>query len=103
MSVCLNHTDRPANTRCSACHKPICNECIVMDTGAIYCSQACAQGAARFRGKYVPEERPGFFARLASYCTSLLGLAFVVSIVVVVGAYGLKIPFFINLLKKIGL
>ena len=42
MSVCLNHTDTEAVTRCAACGKPLCNACIaVSDNGRNYCSQEC--------------------------------------------------------------
>ena len=42
MSVCLNHTDTEAVTRCAACGKPLCANCIaVSDNGRDYCSQGC--------------------------------------------------------------
>ena len=42
MSVCLNHTDTEAVTRCAACGKPLCANCIaVSDNGRDYCSQTC--------------------------------------------------------------
>ncbi|MHB2016133.1 MAG: hypothetical protein ACYCW6_04220 [Candidatus Xenobia bacterium] len=46
MSVCLNHTDRPAPNRCSSCLKPICNECVVRADAAIFCSADCRDKAA---------------------------------------------------------
>ena len=44
-SVCLNHPDTPAVTRCATCGKPICAECIVTRNGSHYCSTACAASA----------------------------------------------------------
>ena len=42
MSVCLNHTDTEAVTRCAACGKPLCANCIaVSENNRAYCSQAC--------------------------------------------------------------
>ena len=41
MAVCLKHTDREATTACSACHKPICPECVVRRGRNVYCSEAC--------------------------------------------------------------
>ena len=48
MSVCLKHTDTEAVTRCAACGRPLCADCIlVSDNGRDYCSQACyAKGSA---------------------------------------------------------
>ena len=41
-SVCLNHPDRPAVSRCTTCFKPICGECIVRAHGEEFCSRQCA-------------------------------------------------------------
>jgi len=103
MSVCLNHTDRPANTRCSACHKPICNSCVVEISGAIYCSKACAENAARFNANYRPDRGPGFFGQIKNLIVSIVGLAVVATVAVFIFAKVLKIDFFITLLKKFGL
>ncbi len=46
-SVCLNHPDVQAVTRCAACGKPICNDCIVHENGSNYCSSACANNAKK--------------------------------------------------------
>jgi len=40
-SVCLNHPDRPASTRCDVCFKPICGQCAVETHDGTFCSQAC--------------------------------------------------------------
>ena len=41
-SVCLNHPDRPASTRCTVCFKPVCSECAIMAAeGSVFCSQEC--------------------------------------------------------------
>ncbi len=45
-SVCLNHPDTPAVTRCASCNKPICEKCIVTGNGGLsYCSKKCAENA----------------------------------------------------------
>ena len=41
-SVCLNHPDRPAVSRCTTCFKPICGECIERVHGEEFCSEQCA-------------------------------------------------------------
>jgi hypothetical protein len=46
---CLNHPDRPAVTRCRACHKPLCEECVVATADGKFCSQQCARRSADFR------------------------------------------------------
>ena len=102
-SVCINHPDRAGTARCSTCHKPICNSCVVEIDGAIYCSKNCADNAARFRANFRPETGPGFFGRLKNLIISIVGMAVVAAIAVVIFAKVLKIDFFINLLKKVGL
>lgn len=49
-SVCLNHPERPASTRCTVCFKPVCAECARQDGGGIFCSQECQESFARTQG-----------------------------------------------------
>ena len=50
-SVCLNHPDTPAVTRCATCGKPVCEICVVRKNGADYCSQVCASNAEKSAGR----------------------------------------------------
>ena len=50
-SVCLNHPDTPAVTRCATCGKPVCKNCIVNKNGSNYCSQVCADNAQKSAGR----------------------------------------------------
>ena len=50
-SVCLNHPDTPAVTRCATCGKPVCEICVVRKSGADYCSQVCASNAEKSAGR----------------------------------------------------
>ncbi|HYF50008.1 MAG TPA: hypothetical protein VEJ63_11410 [Planctomycetota bacterium] len=102
-SVCINHTDRAATSRCSCCHKPICNECVLKSGGSVFCSQACIEGAARFNKNFKPERGPGFFASIKNMIVSLIGLAILLAIGIGVAAYVFKVQFAIDLLKKVGL
>ena len=103
MSVCVNHPERNATARCSSCHKPICGDCVVQDGGSVFCSQKCAEGAARFYARYKPDRGPGLFTKLKNVVVSLVALAILIAAAVAVCAYVFKIPFFVNLLKKYGL
>ena len=103
MSVCVNHTDRQATSRCSSCHKPICNDCIIKDSGSVFCSEKCVEGAARFNKNFKPDTGPGFFGQIKNWIVGLVGLAFVLAIGAGICAYVFKIQFFVNLLKKYGL
>lgn len=40
-SVCLNHPERAADTRCCTCFKPICADCAVRAEGEDFCSPEC--------------------------------------------------------------
>ncbi len=50
-SVCLNHPDTPAVTRCATCGKPVCQICVVRKNGSDYCSQVCAANAEKSAGR----------------------------------------------------
>ena len=61
MAVCLNHTDTDAVTRCAACGKPLCAECIALsENSRNYCSQACFD-----RGSAAAERSAGVVAEKA--------------------------------------
>ncbi|HEY3321282.1 MAG TPA: hypothetical protein VGP72_12500 [Planctomycetota bacterium] len=100
-SVCVNHPTREASARCGCCHKPICRECIVKSSGAVFCSQTCASNAARFGNLQLSQ--PGIFSKIKDTLVGLIGLLFVVAAVVFIGAKVLNIGFFVNLLKSVGL
>ena len=50
-SVCLNHPDTPATTRCTTCGRPVCGKCVVRRDGADYCSESCAASAQSSAGR----------------------------------------------------
>lgn len=50
-SVCLNHPDTPAVTRCAACGRPVCAKCVVSNGGSDYCSENCAANARSAMGR----------------------------------------------------
>ena len=79
--TCLFHPDRPAVTRCRACHKPICDECVVSTADGKFCSRECAAKTSDFRKSYKPvKSGPGPIARLVK------AVVWVVIILVVLGA-----------------
>jgi uncharacterized membrane protein len=47
--ACTTHPDRLAATRCVACHRPMCDECVVSTADGRFCSHQCAARAADFR------------------------------------------------------
>ena len=102
-SICVNHTSRTATARCATCHKPICDECVVKSGGSVYCSQVCADNAAKFAANFRPTGGPGFFTSLKNLVVSLVGLAFVLAVVVLIGAKVLNVGFCQKLLRLIGL
>jgi len=103
MSICINHPTINADARCVCCHKPICGACVIKQGGATYCSEACIQNAASFHSKFRPDRGPGFFGTIKNMIVSLVGLTFVLAVIVLLCAKVLNIPFFVNLLKKVGL
>lgn len=51
VKLCINHTDREAESKCISCFKPICNECIIRYKSQDYCSDQCAEGAEQTGAK----------------------------------------------------
>lgn len=41
LSFCLAHQDRPTDTRCAACLKPICEECTLVTDQGKFCGNEC--------------------------------------------------------------
>ncbi|MBS2035765.1 hypothetical protein JST97_12310 [bacterium] len=41
LSYCLAHQDRPTDTRCAACLKPICEECTLTTEVGKFCGNEC--------------------------------------------------------------
>ena len=41
LSFCLAHQDRPTDTRCAACLKPICDECTLTTEEGKFCGNDC--------------------------------------------------------------
>ena len=103
MSICVNHTSRSATARCSSCHKPICNDCILKDRSEVYCSERCAENAARFQSRNTPDSGPGIVIKLKTFIISLIKLVIVIVLIAAMLAYVLKIPFFADLMKNLGM
>jgi hypothetical protein len=102
-SICVNHTDRAATARCSSCHKPICNDCIVRDSGQTFCSNSCAVNAARFNARYKGENDGGIIARIKGCFTTIIVLAVFIAVGLGVAGYYFKVPFVVKLLRSFGL
>ncbi|MBI3929063.1 MAG: hypothetical protein HY319_26200 [Armatimonadetes bacterium] len=70
-SYCLNHQERIATTRCAACLKPLCSDCVYSTGDGGYCSSAChenaqasAQRIAELKAKEAGQKGPNFVAAL---------------------------------------
>ena len=79
--TCVFHPERPAVTRCRACHKPICAECVVSTTDGKFCSRECAARTSDFRKSHKPVRRgSGLITRLVK------AVVWIVIIVAILGA-----------------
>ena len=60
-SVCLNHTDRETDIRCTSCLKPICSECVQAKPEGRFCSPECYLNAVHHAKRvsvYKSQDRP---------------------------------------------
>lgn len=39
---CVNHDKIPAAVHCFQCHKPICQQCVMVTPGGSFCSSTCS-------------------------------------------------------------
>ena len=75
--ACINHPGRAAVTRCAACHKPICGECVVSTSDGKFCSRDCAARTADFRkaqGKMAKKAGKG----VMGWVKAVVGLAILI-------------------------
>lgn len=86
MSVCLNHTERPASRRCRSCLKPFCEECAyeaeINGEVNVYCSRKCAEDTRKFTERMqmlgIEKKPPSLGDLLRGPFLFLLGLGFLV-------------------------
>lgn len=64
-SYCLKHQERPATARCSACLKPLCEDCSYVTAEGTFCGDECHQKrlAANVRVERLKEEEAAAAAR----------------------------------------
>lgn len=84
-SVCLNHPDRPADTKCTTCFKPVCADCALQREELDFCSEQCAenymQSAERistFRDKERRDKRRRFVRKTLKWTVTVLVIVLVV-------------------------
>ncbi|MBI3827880.1 MAG: hypothetical protein HY291_00070 [Planctomycetes bacterium] len=97
-SICVS-CHRPAVAHCYTCHKPVCKNCAVKSGEGSFCSSACAENYAKFNARYKGEGRSSFLLKLVKLT---LLLAILAGAGVFVAAKVLQIPYFVELLKKLG-
>lgn len=101
-TMCFNHPDRPAETRCRQCQKPVCEECAKTDIDGKFCSFACLEKYKDYRSRKAPatsRKRSGLF----SWLITLIILAAIACGAVYVGGKYFNIAPCQKILKQIGL
>lgn len=98
-SICVT-CHSPAVAHCHTCHKPVCKSCVVKSGDGSFCSSACAQNYAKFHARYKGEGGSSILWKLIKAAVILAILA---AAAVFIAAKVLKIPYFAELLKKLGL
>ena len=98
-SVCLNHPERPASTRCTVCFKPICGECAVTDEGGTFCSPECVAGFDRTQGSVAAWREQGARARARRRRARLVKLLILIALGVAAYLYFTRHPGKLDQLK----
>ena len=93
---CINHRDRPAETRCRQCHKPVCKECVKSDADGQFCSFDCSGKFKDFQRRGLPKRKKG-----SGLLGKLVALIVLAAMVVYVGGKFLKLPILKEIFEKV--
>ena len=91
-ATCVYHPDRPAVANCYQCHKPVCEECRVIDAGRAFCSKKCASRYRTVDLHYAKEAAKPSKWRMV-YIVICIVLALVILRFVITAGAGLRIEF----------
>jgi hypothetical protein len=82
LSYCLTHQERPTDTRCAACLKPICEECTLATEVGKFCGSDCYDKrlASNERVRMLAEEEER--ERIPRMFRAFLGVAFKILLLV---------------------
>ena len=77
--MCMNHPDRPTETRCRQCQKPICKECVKSDADGQFCSFQCSEDFKDFaaRQRAGADKKGGLVKKLVLLVIVVVVLLFV--------------------------
>jgi hypothetical protein len=95
-ATCVYHPDRAAVANCYQCHKPICEECRVIEAARAFCSKKCASRYRTVELHYAKEETKPSRWRMV-YTIICIVLALVILRFAITAGAGLEIGF----LKKL--
>ncbi len=90
-TTCIFHPDRPAVARCFQCHKPLCQECRVIEATRVFCSSKCASRYRTFHLHYVKEATKPRYWRVFYTFICVVLILFIIRLIAHAGA-GLGIP-----------
>ncbi len=81
---CINHARIPATVHCFQCHKPVCQQCVMVTPAGSFCSSACSvtykEMQAHLHGGRKPAKQGG-----------VVGLVIKLAIVAAVAAVGVHL------------
>jgi len=58
MDKCINHPLKVAKGRCKSCHRPLCDDCKLVTSIGIFCSEECHFKAKEFMDRMSPDLPP---------------------------------------------
>jgi hypothetical protein len=99
-SVCLNHPERPAITRCTVCFKPVCAECAISSADGTFCSTTCQENLERTRGNVEAWRQQGARERARRVRRRLIKLIILIALGIAAYLYFTRHPGKLDELKE---
>ena len=98
-AACVTHPDRSAVTRCVACHRPACEECVISTKDGKFCSRQCAAKTADFHtSKATLGKKAGL--SITRYGKTIGGIIVLIVALAAVNRYIFHIPVIGRVLDK---
>lgn len=75
--TCINHREAPATVHCFQCHKPLCQQCVMVQPHGSFCSSTCSLTYKEMKAQLAGQKKKGgvggFLVKLILIVVIVLG------------------------------